>query len=513
MSAVAKATKPPRDTVAMLSEILRSDRVTSDPDAEAAVLSSTLLDPAALPRVIDFLEPQHFSFEEHRQIYNAAVELFRRKEPVDVQTVASELRARGRLAQVGGMPGLGKILDSAPHVRNVRSYGVFVHDMWRRRQVIVACQRFALRAMDDVPSVQGFVEEVITSFGRIGNQNPVKPVESLEATLASIIDRVFNPPDPNKPIDRLAVPLKGFPIGLHSVDRLLGGLRIAAKTTIVALTGVGKTAMLLQIALFVAKQGIGVLIFSTEISREECCLRLLAQESGVPARKIQEGLLTDAQRAAVKAAQKVIDTLPLVIDETARVTIEQVASIVKAEKEKMLFTHRVRLGLVGFDYAQRCEPSSHKQQKEKHEQIGHFTRGFKQLMQEEKLAGVELAQAKSPKQGAKKVRPNVNTDIADCSQIGKEADEVIFLEAENEPTDLDPRVHIVAWIGKNRAGPKAKEGVPLEYRGDLYRFRDLNTPNPMASPSRQYIDPIPEPPPGRFDDDDDDGSTTLTGGL
>lgn len=518
-----------RSTADRIAEIMASDRVTADLDAEAAVLSAVILDPAALPRVIDFLQSEHFCSEAHRQIFKAATELFSAKEPIDAQTVASHLRARNRLAQVGGIPGIASILDSAPVVRNVRAYGVYVHDMWRRRQVILACQRFALRAMEDSPSVQGFIDGIVADFGKLGNQNPSKPIESLEATLTRLVQRAMNPPDPKAAPDPLAVPMRGFPIGLPGVDRLLGGLRVAAKTTIVALTGVGKTAFMLQAAASLAKQEVGVLLFSTEITREECGYRLLAQESGVPARKIQSGELTPGQRNAVLAAEKVLAQLPLVIDETAKLSIEQVAAITKAEAEKMLYTHRVRLGLVGFDYAQRSEASRSKTQKDRHEQIGHFSKGFKQLMQELKLAGLELAQAKPRKPGTKKSRPNANTDIAGSGEIAKEADEVIFLEAENEPTEYDPRVEITAWIGKNRAGPKAKDGVSLEYRGDLYRFRDINAPNTHSDPSRQYVDTspepaekppiviedareVPEPPRGFFDDFDHD-TNPLTEGL
>src|SRR5215475_10162424 len=89
-----------------------------DLDGEAAVLSATMLDPSALDKVVE-LKPEHFYSEAHRRIYEACLELRQSGSPVDVVQVASFLKDRQRLAQVGGMPYLGQILDAAPVVANV----------------------------------------------------------------------------------------------------------------------------------------------------------------------------------------------------------------------------------------------------------------------------------------------------------------------------------------------------------------------------------------------------------
>jgi len=74
-----------------------------DLDAEAAVLSAVMLDPLAFDKVNEFLRPEHFYSEAHRRIHEACVELSAEGKPVDVVQVATWLRDRERLAQVGGM--------------------------------------------------------------------------------------------------------------------------------------------------------------------------------------------------------------------------------------------------------------------------------------------------------------------------------------------------------------------------------------------------------------------------
>ena len=59
-----------------------------DLEAEASVLGAILLDPAAIMRILDFLNPQDFYRENHGQIYRAALSLFREGEPIDSVTIA-----------------------------------------------------------------------------------------------------------------------------------------------------------------------------------------------------------------------------------------------------------------------------------------------------------------------------------------------------------------------------------------------------------------------------------------
>ena len=74
-----------------------------DLDAEGAVISAVMVDPGALDKVNEFLKPEHFYSEAHRRIFEACVELSSTGRPVDVVQVATWLRDRERLAQVGGM--------------------------------------------------------------------------------------------------------------------------------------------------------------------------------------------------------------------------------------------------------------------------------------------------------------------------------------------------------------------------------------------------------------------------
>ncbi len=461
-------------------------------EAEASVISAVLLDVTALPKVVDFLRPEHFYSEAHRRIYEACVDLHRTKEPIDLTTVHAWLRARGRLPQVGTAGYLAEVADASPAVHNIRAHAVAVHDCWRRRQAIASCQRIAADGYVAVDDVQAWLDSATKTLGTIAIQNPVRPTETCETALARILRETFEASTEPSTEHRMT----GFPTGIYGIDRLIGGLRRKAKTTIAATTGVGKTTMAMQLAIAVAKQRVGVLVFSMELERDELLRRALAAEASVPGWRLRDRQLTANHRAALREAQGRLSTIPWIIDATPSLTIEQVAAMAKVTAERFLYEHHVPLGMIVLDYVQRLEPSRHLLRRERHEQIGHATRSFKILCQELDIVGLELAQAKdggggrTRKGSSKDAGPTASASIADSSQIAKESDDVIFLVPQGTATEKDPRLEVNAIIAKQRAG--AKGTVSLMFRGDIYKFTDPNTPQQNGGcPSRQYVDTNP----------------------
>ncbi len=55
-------------------------------DLEEAVLGALMLEKNALNAVVEFLKPEHFYADAHREIYQAIIDLFKASEPVDMRT-------------------------------------------------------------------------------------------------------------------------------------------------------------------------------------------------------------------------------------------------------------------------------------------------------------------------------------------------------------------------------------------------------------------------------------------
>src|SRR4029453_1284457 len=71
-------------------------------EAEQSVLGAILIDHDAVIEVAEILRPEDFYRQAHGRIYGAMIELFERREPVDVVTVSQALERRGGIQGVGG---------------------------------------------------------------------------------------------------------------------------------------------------------------------------------------------------------------------------------------------------------------------------------------------------------------------------------------------------------------------------------------------------------------------------
>ncbi len=73
-----------------------------DPEAEAAVLGSILLDAGAIARIRDLVGPDDFYSENNGHVYRAALALDERAEAIDTVTLAGELERADVLKRIGG---------------------------------------------------------------------------------------------------------------------------------------------------------------------------------------------------------------------------------------------------------------------------------------------------------------------------------------------------------------------------------------------------------------------------
>lgn len=477
-----------------------------DLDAEASVISAVLLDPTALGRVEDFLLPTHFYSEAHRRLFEAAIAVALTGSAVDAQTVSSRLKETGRLAQIGGMPYIGLILDATPAPGNVRDHAKTVFERWRVRQGILVCERASTFGYG-VVDVQAYLESVARGITELAQQRPDAAIERNFEVLRGLVRRLRASADV-KPGEQAKE--RGILTGIRSLDEKTLGLFAGQKTTIVAPPRVGKTALALQIAINVASLGIGVAFFSTEMTREELAIRQLAYLANVDSWRIQQALQNpklsaeEWQRIAM-AMSKVEDLRPVlhVIDEPSQ-SVDEICSKAKAIQDKSMVVDGVPLGLVVVDYVQNLIPPARMANEKAHVQVKYSTTRLKTLAAKLKVPVIELAQSKNSEvEKGKSARPRPQLgDAAECFYIERSANNVIHLWRPEERNGS----HVKAVCVKQRGG--GEWDLDLRFQQDISRFDDLPY-GPMTSPARQYADDPPEPPPGRFDDDDHD----LTKGL
>ncbi|WP_346293921.1 replicative DNA helicase [Sphaerothrix gracilis] len=105
-------------------------------DAEEAILGGILLDPEALSRVTEILQPEAFYIEAHRDIYRAALDLQSRGRPTDLMSLATWLKDQNKLEKVGGQSRLAQLVDRVISAANIDQYATLVMEKYMRRKLI-----------------------------------------------------------------------------------------------------------------------------------------------------------------------------------------------------------------------------------------------------------------------------------------------------------------------------------------------------------------------------------------
>lgn len=91
-----------------------------------------MLNSAAIDYVKAFLQADDFYRQNHRKIFTAIIDQATAS-PVDLITVAEELRRRGQLEEVGTVAYLTALIEACPSSASFAQYATIVHDMAQRR--------------------------------------------------------------------------------------------------------------------------------------------------------------------------------------------------------------------------------------------------------------------------------------------------------------------------------------------------------------------------------------------
>jgi replicative DNA helicase len=473
--------QPPESSVHVESRVPPHDL-----DAEAAVLSAVMVDPLALDKVSEMLRPEHFYSEAHRRIFEACIELSSAGKPVDVVQVATWLRDRDRLAQVGGMAYLTEVLNAAPAVANVGAYGQTIHEKWRVRQLILTCQRVTAQGYAGYGEAQQFIDQAEQAVYDIARAREARSVHTLRDVMQETFRRI------TKATERGAR-IIGISSGFDRYDRLTSGLHDGELTIVAARPGMGKTSLVLNMAVNVAspqqleaardpnerweEPGYGVVIFTLEMPREQIVNRMLCSEARVDVSRVRTGMLTPSDWSKLTQAASHLANLNVWVDDSPALSILEVRSKVRrlqAEFDRVdsaTGEKTKRIGLVVVDYLQLMKGREGAASRE--QEISEISRGLKQLAKELSLPVIALSQLNRAVEtrGEKSKRPQLS-DLRESGAIEQDADNICFIYRDDyynkETVD---RAIAELIIAKQRNGPT--DTVKVRFHAECTRFENL----------------------------------------
>lgn len=431
-------------------------------EAEASLLGAVLIDSDALVKIADVIVVSDFFDTRHQRIYEAITQLYEKRSPIDVLTLADQLKGNGFLEMIGGPSYLTELTNFVPTAAHVEQYAEIVAQKAVRRRLIKTSRELTDLGYDESKAIKELIEEAEANLFEVSQQHVKQSITSIEDVLADSFERFDDlHKDKNK--------VRGIPTGFRDMDDILAGLQRSDLFILAARPSMGKTAFSLSLAHNVAVQAKEpVLIFSLEMSKEQLVDRLLAMESGVDAWALRTGNLTDTDFEKLGLAMGTLSEAKIYIDDTPGLTVSDLRT--KARRE----SHKQQLGLIIVDYLQLMSGGSKFSSGDNRvNEISEISRGLKAIARELNVPLIALSQLSRSVESRKPQIPQL-ADLRESGSIEQDADVVAFIYREDYYNPESDRKSIMdILIKKHRNG--ATGGIELFFDREKQRIRSLDT--------------------------------------
>lgn len=420
------------------------------PEAEQGILGCVLDVMGSAGAMLDKLaaqrfEPEFFYDLRHRTIFEAMLKLREANKPVDIISVQQTLKDGGTLDDIGGIPYLNEVQDSAPAgAANLSYYTDVVRDKALVRGFVNKCAEFQRRAMEaeDVGKV------IADASGELLELATVGQVESAWKPMKQIVQEVIADMEEFRYV-RGKTQLRGLPTGPNGVylDKLIRGIRETYYMVLAGRPGDGKTTKAMNILEHLAmdyvwheptgkkllnhetneeypetveRKGIPVAVFSIEMDSTSLGYRLLFGRAGVDTAEFSQGFASNDDNVnLIKVAGKLANA-QVYVDDTPGQTIGQIA----AKARQIAREKGIKLFIL--DYVQLVEIEDGKGI-DRVKELTKISRGIMRLKKELKVPWIVLAQMNRNIETADKARRPVMSDLKDCGALEQDADVILFL--------------------------------------------------------------------------------------
>lgn len=439
-------------------------------EAEMAVLGAILLAPEALNQVAAYLNPNHFYRKGHSKIYEAALSLYERNEPVDLVTVTEELRKTGDFEEVGGIVTLNALIESVAGPSNVDYYAKIVRDKASLRGIIGASTRMMSDCYEPDARVEDILDkaqQIIFGLTESREDRGVTPLKNLMLEAYELVDRAAA----NKG------GVTGISTGLSDLDERTTGLQEGQLVIVAGRPSMGKSSLALTIAMNVAVDGkLPVLIFSVEMPKDMVVLRMLCSQAKVSMRKVRSGRLSDQDYERLSRVAGLLSQVPIYIDDSPALNLLELRA--KARRLKM---QQPDLSLILVDYLQLLEVRGRSESRQ--QEISEISRGLKGIARELQIPFMVVSQlSRAVEQRPGEPRPQLS-DLRDSGAIEQDGDLIIFIYRKEHYHEGEDEGIAELIIGKQRNGPTGS--FKVSFLKEFMIFKDLTT---------EYMDISPESP-------------------
>ncbi len=432
-------------------------------EAEKSVLGSLMLDKDAVIKIANLIRQGDFYRDDHNLIYEAMIELYEKREPIDVLSLSNRLEEKNKLDAVGGSSYLTELVNSVPSSANIVHYAKVVQKKSTLRKLILAASEIVSLGYEEGEDVEKILDEAEQKLFAVSQ----KFIKQDFVPIKSILESAFNRIDELHKGDHK---LRGVPSGYPDLDGILAGFQKSDLIILAARPSIGKTTLALDFARQIAvKEKIPVGIFSLEMGSDQLVDRMLAAESGVDLWRLRTGRLktgdgdNDFQR--IGDAMGVLSEAPIYIDDAGSANVMEMRTMAR----RLQSEHNV--GVIIIDYLQLMEGRRGGGGDNRVNEVSEISRALKQLARELNIPIIALSQLSRSVESRSPQIPKLS-DLRESGSIEQDADIVMFLYREDREKPDTPNKNIVeVHIAKHRNGPVGR--MSLYFNENSTTFKSL----------------------------------------
>jgi len=417
-------------------------------EIEEGCLGCALLNKKALQKLMEETSEDDFYHYKCREVYTLLHEFY-------IQDLAPDLRLINQKMMDQDLPWLMSLTNITSSTK-ITSYVQELLKLSQERKLI----HLGLQIQDGVNKKENIIDLINNSIEKL------KEISSSQITSVTTLQEMKTGDIYDLGSDR-TVKKTGF----KELDKSLWGIGAGELIILAALTSHGKSAIIGNIAMNVAKKYDDyVLWFSLEMTKQQMRRRFVSQEARVDNLRIKMKKLDTEEIDRIKKGMAIVDELPIALA-TKKNNINDIIT------EARRFYHRQKLSLIVVDYLQLIQcyiPSASLAQV-----IGKIVNDLKTLAEELEIPIVCLSQFNRSFSTSEERYPQAS-DLKESSTIEQAADMVWLLhkytDKQKEKLEdeylrsIDNLYRFI--VDKNRDG-KANFYVDMQFIPEFTMFEEI----------------------------------------
>ena len=441
-------------------------------ELEASVIGALMIEKEAFSSITDLLRPESFYSDQHRHIFEAVQALSAKEAPIDVLSVAEQLKQSGKLEQAGGVIYLSELTRRVASAAHIRYHAqIIAHKATARDLISAACQ-IEEKGYDETQDVDELVEEATAKIFEISQRAQKRDVTHIYPVITEAFDRMHKASENEGNIS-------GIPSGFTELDKITSGWQKSDLVIIAARPAMGKTAFVLSMAKNIAVDfNIPVAIFSLEMSNVQLVNRLIMNVCEIEGNKIRNGRLTKAEWDKLDNSIGVLQNAPIYVDDTPGLSVFELQS----KARKLVKEHKIQMIII--DYLQLMNANG-MNFGSREQEVSIISRNLKGLAKELDIPVIALSQLSRAVEKRDSSNSNVDgkkpllSDLRESGAIEQDADMVCFIHRpeyyklydDGNGKDLRGLGQII--VAKHRNG--ATDEIWLRFIGKYTRFQNEDT--------------------------------------